>query len=225
MKKSLTFIALALLFSSQVSIAQCSRTGNFVRNGADTPTSGSATLIFQADGAKQVILGSNFSTSNNGPDIHVILCRTFRYEPKTDLIISGVLTKTSGMQTFNVPAEVQLSDFQYILIHCVAYNHRFGYAKLGNTTGQNCATLGVNDFDTNANSIKIFPNPTDDILNFSINEEAEVSIYNVSGKKINSNTLTKENNTVSLQSQSNGVYIVEINSNNQRTTQRIVKKQ
>lgn len=225
MKNTILYSILLFSIATQFCLAQCSRTGNFIRNGLDTPTSGSATLIFQADGAKQVILGTNFSTSNNGPDLHVILCRTFVYNPNTDLIISGVLTKTSGTQTFNVPADVQLNDFQYILIHCVAYNHRFGYAKLGNASGQNCATLGVNDFDSDANSIKIFPNPTDGILNFFIEYEAEVSIYNLSGKKVNSFTvITKENNSVSLQSQSNGIYIVEINSNNQKSTQRIVKK-
>ncbi len=224
MKKSLTLIALALLFSSQVSIAQCSRTGNFVSNDAGTPTSGSVTVVLQNNGEKQISLGTNFSTTP-GPDIHVILCKSARYNRPTDVVVSGLLTQTNGAQTFNVPSNVDLNQFKYVLIHCIAYNHRFGYATLGNSTGPDCPTLGINDFDTDVNSIKIFPNPTDDVLNFTVEDEAEVSIYDLSGKKINSDAvLTKENNSLSIYSQPRGIYFVEINSNDQKTTQKIVKK-
>jgi hypothetical protein len=85
--------------------------------------------------------------------------------------------------------------------------------------------LATDSFNEDKENFEIFPNPTDDLLNFFIEDKAEVSIYNLSGKKINSSTvITKENNSVSLQSQSNGIYIVEIISNNKKSTQRIVKK-
>lgn len=224
MKKSIILVALALLFSSQVSIAQCSRTGNFVQNAADTPTSGSVSLVFQTNGTKQIQLGTNFSTTP-GPDIHVILCKNATYNKTNDIVISGLLIQTNGAQTFNVPSNVDINQFKYVLIHCIAYNHRFGYAVLGNPIGPDCPTLGVNDVDVDSNSIQIFPNPTDDILNFTVEDETEVSIYDLSGKKINSDAvLTKENNLLSIQSQPNGIYLVEINSNNKKTTKKIIKK-
>ncbi len=224
MKNTILYSILLFSLATQFCIAQCSRTGNFVRNGSDTPTSGSATIIFQAGGAKQVILGTNFSTSNNGPDLHVILCKTAYYNPSTDLIISGVLTKTSGTQTFNVPAEVQLTDFQYILIHCVTYNHRFGYALLGNPSGQNCATLATNSFNEDKENFEIFPNPSTDLIRFSIDQPATVSIYNSVGEKVLSDYKIDDKSTsISLESFSNGLYIVQLDLNGNNYFKKIMK--
>lgn len=224
MKRIITFTFFVLLLSAQTAVAQCLRTGNFISNGSDTPTSGSATIIFQTSGEKQVILGSNFSTSNNGPDIHVILCKTAFYNPSTDLIISGVLTQITGMQSFTVPSNVELNDFQYVLIHCVAFNHRFGYATLGNPSGISCSTLAASSFDSESNTIRAFPNPTKDQLTFLVEEDSKVTIYDFIGKKIGNNLhISKVSNSITLDSYPKGIYIVEVISHNKKSIHKIIK--
>lgn len=224
MKRIITFTVFVLLLSAQTAVAQCSRTGNFISNGSDTPTSGSATIIFQTSGVKQVTLGSNFSTSNNGPDIHVILCKTAFYNPSTDLIISGVLNQITGMQSFNVPSNVELNDFQYVLIHCVAFNHRFGYAMLGSATGQNCATLATGDFDEDLPYLKIFPNPTTDVINFSLDQKATVTVYNIAGEKLVSDyTIDHQKKSLSLESLPNGLYLIQLDINGTKHFKKIIK--
>jgi hypothetical protein len=225
MKNIPVIIAFITLFYNTVIVAQCTRVGDFIADGASTPTSGSATLVFHTNGMKQVTLGSNFSTSNNGPDLHVILCKTNFYTSSTDLIVSGVLSQIAGSQTFTVPSNVQLTDFQYVLIHCVAYNHRFGYALLGSPSGLNCATLNTVDFNEKSDHFNVFPNPTSDVVNFSSNTEGKVSVYDFQGKKIISDfEIGNNNNAISLQQYPKGVYLIEINSNDSRITKKIIKK-
>lgn len=223
MKKIITFAYFVLLFSTKVAIAQCSRTGNFMPT--DVNTKGSVTLIFDSDGSKKIQLGSDFSTSA-GPDIHVVLCKTAFYNRNTDVVISGDLTQTTGEQVFTITsAKVKnLNDYEYILIHCVQYNHRFGYAALGSSSGAGCATLATENFDSDFNSINVYPNPTKDKVTFSVQDEANVSIYNNLGRKISSNLLiTKENNSVSLDYFPKGIYLVEITSDNKKITKKIIK--
>ena len=225
MKKIITFAFFVLLFSTQVAIAQCSRTGNFMPT--DVPTKGSVTLLFDSDGTIKIQMGSAFLTYT-GPDLHVVLSKTATYNATTSVTISGVLTQAqaSGAQTFTVtsPKVKNINDYQFILIHCIRYNHLFGYAALGNSSGAGCATLATDSFDSDYNSISVYPNPTKDKVTFSVQDEANVSIYNNLGRKISSNQLiTKENNSLSLDYFSKGIYFVEITSNNKKITKKIIK--
>lgn len=224
MKNSILLSIAVYVLATQFSLAQCMRTGNFISNDAGTPTSGAATLIFQTGGLKQVTLGSNFSTVG-GPGIRVILCKTASYNPSTDLIISGVITQLAGAQTFDVPSNVELDDFQYILIHCVPFNHRFGYAMLGTPSGQNCVALATNAFNEDVPDLKIFPNPTTDIINFSLDQKATVSVYNILGEKLVSDyTINSQKTALSLASFSNGTYLIQLDINGIKHHKKIIKK-
>jgi Electron transfer DM13/Secretion system C-terminal sorting domain len=225
MKTTIAFIALVLVLSTQTLVAQCTRTGNFISNGSDTPTKGTANLIFNANGTKEVQLASNFSTSDNGPDLHVILCKAAVYRPTTgDIIISDVLTKTSGAQTFIVPSNVAIDTYKYVLIHCVAYNHRFGYASLGNPSGLGCPTLATDSFDSDLGEVLIFPNPTKDLVKFSVSDPATVTVYDQTGRKVISNyAISKENNALALSSFPKGAYLLEVITDKKTLTKTIIK--
>lgn len=223
MKKIITFIVFVSLLSAHFVAAQCARTGNFVSDSSGTPTIGSATLIFNTDGTKQIQLGANFSIVS-GPDIHVVLCKAASYVKNDDIIISGLLTQLKGAQTFSVPSDVQLDQYQYILIHCVRFNHRWGYAKLGSPSGNSCSTLATSSFDAGTTTIRAFPNPTKDQLTFSVEEDSKVTIYDFIGKKIgNDMRISKENNSISLESFPKGIYMVEVISDAKRSTHKIIK--
>jgi hypothetical protein len=67
---------------------------------------------------------SNFSTSN-GPALHVYLSKEAM---PIDFIDLGTLKSTNGNQVYNISGMPNISNYKYISIHCVAYNHLFGYA-------------------------------------------------------------------------------------------------
>ena len=100
-----------------------SRTGSFVGRGSYR-VSGDVTVSTQSDGTIKVELESNFSTSS-GPGLYVYLSNS-----TSGGLDIGKLKSTSGSQTYLPPANVTLSDYDYVLIWCKPFGVTFGQAKL-----------------------------------------------------------------------------------------------
>jgi hypothetical protein len=106
--------------------------GEFV--GADDfhQGSGSATMFRQGD--RRVLRFEEFSVTN-GPDLHVILTRhpspASRGDVGEDYIDLGSLKGNMGNQNYEVPADVDLSDYQGVVIYCVPFHVVFATATLG----------------------------------------------------------------------------------------------
>ncbi len=65
--------------------------------------------------------------SNNGPALHVYLSKEAMPVNYIDL---GALKSTNGNQVYEVTGMPAFSEYKFISIHCVAYNHLFGSALL-----------------------------------------------------------------------------------------------
>jgi hypothetical protein len=98
-------------------------------------TSGRATIYKTADG-KEYLRLSDFTTSN-GPDVHVLLVRAddkaFEREiVKGDLsgVELGALKGNQGDQSYDLPAAVDLNQYQVVAIYCERFHAIFGVAKL-----------------------------------------------------------------------------------------------
>ncbi len=68
----------------------------------------------------------NFTT-NNGPALHVYISKEAMPVNYIDL---GNLKSTTGNQVYSVTGMPDFKDYKYISIHCVAFNHLFGFALL-----------------------------------------------------------------------------------------------
>jgi Electron transfer DM13 len=77
-------------------------------------------------GISYVIQLANFNSSN-GPALHVYLSKEAMPINYTDL---GTLKSTAGNQVYSVSGMPDFTDYKYISIHCVAFNHLFGSALL-----------------------------------------------------------------------------------------------
>ncbi len=64
---------------------------------------------------------------NNGPALHVYISKEAM---PINYIDAGELKSINGNQVYAVSGMPDFSDYKYISIHCVAYNHLFGYALL-----------------------------------------------------------------------------------------------
>ena len=77
-------------------------------------------------GAAYSLKLSGFSSSN-GPALHVYLSK----EPMPVTYIDlGVLKSTNGNQVYAIAGSPDFAEYSYVSIHCVAYNHLFGSARL-----------------------------------------------------------------------------------------------
>ena len=69
---------------------------------------------------------ANFTVSN-GPALHVFISKEAMPVNFIDL---GSLKSTNGNQIYSVSTMPDFASYKYISIHCVDYNHLFGYALL-----------------------------------------------------------------------------------------------
>lgn len=112
----------------RLTISGTSRGGTFTRNpNTSYNVSGTATLAQQPNGSLVLRLGSDFSSSS-GPRLEVFLSTTSTVG--TNSLNLGRLERTSGAQSYNVPAGVKLTTYNWVIIHCVPFNVTFGYAQL-----------------------------------------------------------------------------------------------
>jgi Electron transfer DM13/Bacterial Ig-like domain (group 2) len=104
------------------------RTGTFVmRPGSGHDVRGAATLSEQPGGNLVLFLGDDFASAG-GPDVEVFLSTTNTVGSNS--ITLGNLRNFSGASSYDVPVGVQLSTYDWVIIHCVPFNIVFGYARL-----------------------------------------------------------------------------------------------
>lgn len=104
-------------------IATKNLTGTFI-SGPYGIVSGMAEIFNNSEMYEVKLAG--FSTSN-GPALHVYLSKESKPVNFIDL---GILKSTNGNQVYSITGMPDFTDYKYISIHCVQYDHLFGYALL-----------------------------------------------------------------------------------------------
>ncbi|MEM6528897.1 MAG: DM13 domain-containing protein, partial [Chloroflexota bacterium] len=106
-------------------------TGTFESAGNGYNGAGGAQIIENADGTRSLMLGEDFSVSR-GPELFVYLVTTDNpsgtdFENAIDL---GRLQNNRGMQTYDIPDDVDLSVYTHVLIYCEPFSVVFSFAEL-----------------------------------------------------------------------------------------------
>jgi hypothetical protein len=101
--------------------------------GADSFHQGSGSATIYEQGDQRVLRFEEFSVTN-GPDLHVILAKhpspASRGEVGEDYIDLGSLKGNLGNQNYEIPADVDLSEYQGVVIYCVPFHVVFATATL-----------------------------------------------------------------------------------------------
>lgn len=111
--------------------------GSFL--AAEKPTTGVARIVRQ-NGHRYLELNSAFSTSDQGPDLHVLLepsakpPKTYQSQQSGSYVNLGKLQKVKGTQRYPIPDAINLSSFKSVSIWCRMANATFGYAPLRPTS-------------------------------------------------------------------------------------------
>ncbi len=106
--------------------------GQFV--GADSFHQGAGqATIYQLPEGGHVLRFEDFDVTN-GPDLHVILVKnpspTSREDVGDDYIDLGSLKGNIGSQNYDIPADVDLSEYQSVVIYCMPFHVVFATATL-----------------------------------------------------------------------------------------------
>ncbi len=90
----------------------------------------------------------------------------------------------------------------------------------------NWSTLGIDDFDA-VNTITLYPNPTNSVLNIQIQNvvsNGAIEIYDMLGKQIFNQTITSNNvSQIDVTNWNNGLYLIKISSEDSVETKRFIK--
>lgn len=114
-----------------------SRSGSFI--SAEHATNGKASIV-QENGTYFIELDESFKTSENGPDLFVILHRSpnilnISKPPdyaiaENDYALIAPLKSFNGKQRYEIPKNIQPDSFKSIAIWCRKFNATFGFAPL-----------------------------------------------------------------------------------------------
>ncbi len=107
------------------------QSGAFI--AAEHSTTGTAKIVTE-NGHRYLVIDEAFSTSEQGPDLHVLLDITNKppqqYQNFNSYVNLGKLQKYSGTQRYPIPDSINLSNYKSVVIWCRMANATFGYAPL-----------------------------------------------------------------------------------------------
>jgi hypothetical protein len=99
----------------------------------EKPTTGMAKIVNEG-GHYYLELDDTFSTSEQGPDLHVLLDSnakpTQSYDNLNGFLNLGKLQSHNGIQRYPIPDAVSPEEFKSVVIWCRMANAVFGYAPL-----------------------------------------------------------------------------------------------
>jgi len=127
----LALLAVSGLPLSAAAAPTALQSGSF-QSGAHS-TSGTATL-YKLDDGTTVLRLTDFRTSN-GPAVHVYLTAATNVASNGDVtsgkfVDLGDLKANIGNQNYEVPSDIDLSQYHGVSIWCSRFSVNFGYAKL-----------------------------------------------------------------------------------------------
>jgi len=86
------------------------------------------------------------------------------------------------------------------------------------------STVGINEIATT--QVKIFPNPTNGMINIELNNSnvQQITVSDIAGKELIVKTRLKQNETIDLSELNNGVYFIHIKTDKGISTSKVVKE-
>ena len=108
-------------------------TGTFIAGSTPGDKAGGKATIYRLEDGKPLLRLEDFSTTN-GPDLFVVLSSSAN--PDQDGLKNGaylqldVLKGNVGNQNYELPTDVDLSQYKSVVIWCRTFNVVFGYAAL-----------------------------------------------------------------------------------------------
>jgi len=99
--------------------------GTFTGSGGHSAR-GTAT-VYQTETGGYIVRFEDFAMTN-GPDLNVYLAKTAN--PSQGYVDLGNLKFSSGPQNYDIPSNINLEEYQYVMVWCVSFSVLFGSAQL-----------------------------------------------------------------------------------------------
>ncbi len=151
----------------------------------------SGTGLLEADQESTTLSFDNAFNTQSGPDLHVYLSINFEAPttPGNTNIDIGELISNTGAQSYTIPSNIALGDYNYVLIHCKSFNHWWGGGQFGEI---NCISATENPTEK---ASLVYPNPTSDVITISFPGDAvqKITILDLLGQIVLSQNVSGQN--------------------------------
>lgn len=169
---------------------------------------GNATLVRQNDGTLKLTFSNNFATTA-GPDLKVYLSKNLASPTasgNTHLEVAPLVAAAGG-QSYIISG-TKIDAFQYVLIHCKAFNHLWGGGLLGTPTG-NCTSTAREEESPETPALELYPNPVQNGQLF-MSQNGSVQVFDILGREVIP-TKQIESATLDVSHLARGTYLIRIN--------------
>ena len=184
----------------------------------------SGTGLLEAAQEGTTLSFDNAFNTQSGPDLHVYLSINFESPttPGNTNIDIAELTSNNGAQSYTIPSNVALGDYNYVLIHCKSFNHWWGGGLLGEI---NC--VSATDGPGKEITSSVYPNPAVNEVTFTYNsnEIDKIMITDMLGQTRFVQSINQNETKIDLSGLKPGLFIVEGINAKGRTlvSQRVIK--
>ena len=166
------------------------------------------TGLLQQSNENYTLSFDNAFGTQSGPDLHVYLAANWEAPsvPGNTNFELGELISNSGSQSYQVPSEVELGEYAYVLIHCKMFNHWWGGGPLEEI---NCVSSTGNPLDESASSI--FPNPASGFITIQLHRQdvEKIVVRDILGNaRIEQAVQNQDQLTLDINDLANGVFFV-----------------
>ena len=227
-----TVLILILALTTQITFGQKvieTRTASL--EDGDYSLEGTVYLELFDNNSLDLRFDTDYLTLSNVYDVHVYLSTTNDYTEPIDTsemflvanigTISG-LNYSSGAMTFDLPSEISIDDYEYIVFVCI----EFGRLHWGNGTFGESVLSNKTDIEKrNELGVSIYPNPSKsgliDVQFQNTQQNTLIEVLNVNGQIISSQRLLwKQHHLIELND--SGIYFIRLISDEASMVQKII---
>lgn len=201
--------------------------GNFTNNGSFAPGNSPGTLTVIGDfiSASTTLLNLELNGLTQGTDYDLLAIQgNASFDGSVQIVLGFnanigdefiVATTTNTINTCNLPttATSSFGGFDYTFDVLCRNNNELVFTVTGET-------LGVDSFDEDLSSVKLFPNPTTGLVSFSDKTVNKIEVFDITGKFIKSTN----GHSISIKELQAGLYVLKgINDKNNSTSKKLIK--
>ncbi|MFY0601684.1 MAG: T9SS type A sorting domain-containing protein [Cyclobacteriaceae bacterium] len=167
-----------------------------------------------------------FSVKPGGADpsqVDVVLILDELYD-ELEIVLNDKVVKSLGAitETGELKVSIDVEESGQQEVYAVGYLGDFSFES--STKKTTVSVLSIQDL---ANRFEIYPNPASNLVNVNLNDESlkiqELELFNLSGMKVRSWSVLKQNMTIDLSAFETGVYLLKVRTVEGSFTSRIIK--
>ena len=174
-------------------------------------------LLNRYDNQHNCISSEFFMTMNGQPESFMIITSTYNTNNQILTREMGILF--SGMESTSL--EKNIYDVQGRLLCKENYFEQSGSFVLSDRSWYNYTT---NIKETLLKQLSLYPNPASDNITINIENNCQITIFDISGKKVSSTFLTEGIHTIDISALPVGCYILKMESKENNQTVKIIKQ-